>query len=223
MLLHNYFRDWLKVIDLVELKKVVEKINYLYKVKPCVPAYKDIFKAFTLCTLHDCKIIMMGFDPYPQKDVATGVLFANKPNVKNLSPSLKVFKESIVSLSVDMPFNTFDVTMKHWCNQGILMINSALTCEMNNTGSHAMIWRPFMTKLLQNLSKIETGIIYVLFGTQAQTFEPYINTKFNDILKVKHPAFYARTNLPMPNDIFTQINTLLIGKYGQPIQWLIEN
>ena len=43
MLLHNYFGDWLKVIDLVELKKVVEKINYLYKAKPCVPAYKDIF------------------------------------------------------------------------------------------------------------------------------------------------------------------------------------
>ena len=112
---------------------------------------------------------MMGFDPYPQKDVATGVLFANKPNVKNLSPSLKVLKESVIRLSVDMPFNTFDVTMKHWCNQGILMINSALTCEMNNTSSHTMIWRP------------------------------------------------------MPNDVFTQINTLLIEKYGQPIQWLIEN
>lgn len=128
-----------------------------------------------------------------------------------------------MSLDFDtMPFKSFDITLESWGKQGILLLNSALTCEMNNIGSHVMLWRPFVSKLLQNLSKIETGLIYVLFGTQAQTFEPYINPRLNDIIKVNHPAYYARIGEPMPNDVWTKINSLLIGKYGTSIQWCTD-
>lgn len=223
MSLDDYFGDWLKVIDMPELAKVVTKLNSLYSIKPVVPAYTDIFKAFTLCSEHDCKAVFLGQDPYPQKDVATGVLFGNKPGTLEISPSLQVIKESVMSLDEDsMPFKSFDITMESWARQGILMINSALTCEMNRIGSHVMLWRPFMTKLLQNLSQWETGIVYVLFGSQAQTFEPYINSKSNIIIKANHPAFYARTGMPMPNVVFTEINSIMIGNYGIPIQWCTD-
>lgn len=223
MKLNEYFGDWLKVIDISELAKVVTKLNSLYSVKPIVPAYTDIFKAFTLCSEHDCKIVFLGQDPYPQKGVATGILFGNKSNTLEISPSLQVIKESVLSIYEDsMPFKHFDITMESWARQGILMINSALTCEMNRIGSHVMLWRPFITKLLKNLSQLETGIIYVLFGTQAQTFEPYIKSNFNTIIKVNHPAFYARTGIPMPNKIFTEINSMMINKYGTPILWCTD-
>ena len=223
MKLTDYFGDWLKVIDVPELAKVVTKLNSLYSVTPVVPAYADIFRAFTLCSEHDCKVVFLGQDPYPQKDVATGVLFGNKPGTLEISPSLQVIKQSVMSLYEDsMPFKSFDITMESWARQGILMINSALTCEMNRIGSHIMLWRPFITKLLQNLSKLETGMVYVLFGTQAQTFEPYINSKFNTIIKVNHPAFYARTGTPMPNKVFTEINSIMVGNYGTPIQWCTD-
>ena len=64
MTLLEYFKDWLKVIDLPELSKVVTKLNSLYSVKPVVPEYKDIFKAFTLCSEHDCKAVFLGQDFY---------------------------------------------------------------------------------------------------------------------------------------------------------------
>lgn len=54
MKLTDYFEDWLKVIDVPELAKVVIKMNSLYSVTPVVPAYADIFRAFTLCSEHDC-------------------------------------------------------------------------------------------------------------------------------------------------------------------------
>lgn len=223
MKLTDYFGDWLKVIDVPELAKVVTKLNSLYSMKPIVPAYTDVFKAFTLCSEHDCKVIMLGQDPYPQKDVATGILFGNKQGTLEISPSLQVIKESVMGLYEDcMPFKVFDVTMESWARQGVLMINSALTCEMNRIGSHVMLWRPFITKLLQNLSQWETGIVYVLFGTQAQTFEPYINSRLNTIIKVNHPAFYARTGLPMSNKVFTEINSIMVGNYGTPIQWCTD-
>lgn len=222
MTLEEYFGDWLKVIDQPSLNRVVNILGPLYQRKPVVPEFTDIFKAFRLCSEHDCKVIFLGQDPYPQKGVATGVLFGNKEGTKELSPSLEVIKEACINYEIPHPPIHFDVTLESWGKQGILMLNSALTCEMNRIGSHVMLWRPFVSKLIDNLSHKEPGLIYVLFGSQAQTFEPYIDKRFNSIIKVHHPAYYARTHTKMPYHIFRQINQLLIDNYGVPVKWYTE-
>lgn len=214
----EYFKDWLDVIDQTELNKLIPTLNYLYSTKPVVPAYSNIFKAFTLCSKADCRVVFLGQDPYPQQGVATGVLFGNSKDTKDISPSLQVIKDSVMSLDESlMPFKSFDVTMESWASQGILMINSALTCELNRVGSHVMLWRPFLSKLLLNLSRDRGDIVYVLFGNQAQTFEPYIK---GTILKERHPAFYARINAPMPNKVFYDINAAISG---EPIYWCSDS
>lgn len=210
----EYFKDWLDVIDQAELGKLIPIINHLYSTKPVVPAYGNIFKAFTLCGKTDCRAVFIGQDPYPQQGVATGVLFGNPKDTKDISPSLQVIKDSVMSLDESLAsFRSFDITMESWASQGILMINSALTCELNRVGSHVMLWRPFLSKLLLNLSRDRGDIVYVLFGNQAQTFEPYIK---GTILKERHPAFYARMNVPMPNKVFCDINAAISG---EPIHW----
>lgn len=219
MTLEEYFGDWLKVIDVPALNKVVTEVNRLYRTKLVVPEYNNIFKAFTLVSEHDCKVVFLGQDPYPQKGVATGVLFGNKEGTTELSPSLEVIKEACINYEIPHEPIKFDVTLESWARQGILMINSALTCEMNRVNSHTMLWRPFISKLLYNLSHRETGLIYVLFGEKAQTFEPYINKNLNSVIKISHPAYYARTQTKMPHWVFTEINQLLMDKYGIPIKW----
>ena len=219
MTLEEYFGDWLEVIDVPALNKVVTEVNRLYRTKLVVPEYNDIFKAFTLVSEHDCKVVFLGQDPYPQKGVATGVLFGNKEGTTELSPSLEVIKEACINYEIPHEPIKFDVTLESWARQGILMINSALTCEMNRVNSHTMLWRPFISKLLYNLSHRETGLIYVLFGEKAQTFEPYINKNLNSVIKISHPAYYARTQTKMPHWVFTEINQLLMDKYGIPIKW----
>lgn len=162
--------------------------------------------------------------PYPQKGVATGILFGNRADVQeeNLSPSLQIVKEAAINFEVPKNSCIFDPTLESWAKQGILMINSALTVEMNKVGSHVMIWRPFIIALLKHLSECETGIIYVLFGRQAKTFKPYINKQFNDILEIEHPAYYARLNKRMPPELFATISNLCKDKYGVPIKWYQE-
>lgn len=216
--LANYFGDWVKVLDKNLLKNAVDKINLLslQGVKMC-PNYKDIFKAFTLCSLQDLKIVFLGQDPYPQKNVATGILFGN--NSENLSPSLEIIKDACIDNSVPRGNIKFDNTLESWGKQGILMLNSALTVELGKPTSHSMLWRPFIASLLKKLSGKECGIVYVLFGNQAQTFEPYINKQFNDVIKVPHPAYYARIKKPMPHTLFESLDKLMIGKYGKPIEW----
>ena len=224
MTVGEYFRDWMKVIDRAELNNVMAKIGQEYRRKPICPAQPDVFKAFRLCPLKDLKIVMLGCDPYPQKGIATGILFGNNKETsnENLSPSLNVIKEAVINFEIPHYCITFDPTLESWAKQGILMLNSALTVEMNKVGSHVMIWRPFIIALLKHLSEYETGIIYVLFGRQAQTFKPYINKQFNDILEIEHPAYYARLNKRMPSELFVTISNMCKDKYGVPIKWYQE-
>lgn len=221
MKLEEYFGRWMRVIDKKELLAILSKLEVEYKRKPICPMQGDVFKAFKLCPYDDLKVVMLGQDPYPQKGVATGLLFGNKKEVdeENLSPSLQIVKEAAINLEIPHKSIIFDQTLESWAKQGILMINTALTVEMNRIGSHVMLWRPFVANLLKKLSENETGIIYVLFGKQAQTFKPYINKQFNIILEENHPAYFARTETKMPSTVFNQISKLTKDKYGIPITW----
>lgn len=222
MNLSEYFGDWLKVFDIKELNTAVAKLNVICQNKPIVPAYKDVFKAFTLCSEHDCKVVFLGQDPYPQKGVATGVLFGNKEGTLELSPSLEIIKEAAINNEIPHPPIRFDETLESWARQGILMLNSSLTCEMNKPGSHVMLWRPFISKLLHNLSNSNPGLIYVLFGKQAQTFEPYINKRLNSIIKIHHPSYYARTHTKMPYWVFTELSKQVKYNFGASLKWYEE-
>ena len=125
------------------------------------PEYSNIFKAFELCKYDDCKVIFLGQDPYPPTGVATGILFGNKLGTKELSPSLKVIKERCVNYEIPHGPIEFDITLESWAKQGILMINSALTCEVGRVGAHFDIWKPFVSKLIHNMSYKDGGMIYV--------------------------------------------------------------
>ena len=223
MTIEEYFGDWMKVLDKTEAMKIM---GWLRTVNPntLCPALPNVFRAFKLCPYNKCRVVFIGQDPYPQKGVATGVLFGNSKNTPEdkLSPSLQVVKESAINYEIPHNPLVFDNTLESWAKQGILMINSALTCEVNRVGSHVNEWRPFVSKLLKNLSTRETGIIYVLFGQQAQTLKPYIDDRYNDIIEVEHPAFFARTNQIMPYSVFTRVNDLLYGRYGEKIEWYKE-
>ena len=219
----EYFGDWLKVIEPTMLTSILPVINRLYQSQSVMPKYEDIFKAFHICPYNELKAVFIGQDPYPQKGVATGILFGNKEDTCQLSPSLEVVKEACIDYTIPHGQIQFDVTLETWAKQGILMINSALTVKQDTPNSHTMLWRPFISKLLKNLSNTETGIIYVLFGEQAKTFRPYIYNKYNRILEEQHPAYYARTKTKMPTRLFKYINRLIVNRYGEPIEWYKED
>ena len=222
MTIDEYFGDWMKVLDRNETMKIMGWLRTVNKETLC-PNIKDVFKAFKLCPYNKCRVIFVGQDPYPQRGVAQGVLFGNSSDTpeNKLSPSLQVIKESVINFEIPHNLITFDPTLESWTKQGILMINSALTTEVGKIGVHMMKWRPFMIAFLKQMSMINPGIIYVLFGSQAQILEPYIS-KNNYVLKIEHPAYFARTNKKMPYHIWKDINKILYDLYGEKIEWFKE-
>ena len=222
MTIDEYFGDWMKVLDRNETMKIMGWLRSINQSTLC-PSIKDVFKAFKLCPYNKCRVIFVGQDPYPQRGVAQGVLFGNSSDTPEdkLSPSLQVIKESVINFEIPHNLITFDPTLESWAKQGILMINSALTTEVGKIGVHMMKWRPFMIAFLKQMSMINPGIIYVLFGSQAQILEPYIS-KNNYVLKIEHPAYFARTNKKMPYHIWKDINKILYDLYGERIEWFKE-
>lgn len=222
MTIEEYFGDWSKVIDLAEADRILRKLSASKNI--ICPKLKDIFKAFTLCPFSNLRVVILGQDPYPQKDIATGIAFANKSNTpeSHLSPSLEVLKESVINYNIPHRTINFDPSLEKWETQGVLLLNSALSCELGKVGSHVLMWRPFIKSLLINLSKYHTGLVYVLMGTQAISLEPYINRRFNHVIRIRHPSWYTRQKQRMPSDIWQEINSILINQNGYGIEWYEE-
>lgn len=204
----EYFEDWAGVVDMDEALRIMKWLNTV-NLKFVRPFYKHIFRAFKECPYKNCNVVMLGQDPYPQPNVATGILFGNNPDIAEglISPSLRVIKKAVNATS------TFDNSMQEWARQGILMINSALTCEVNRIGSHVDIWRPFVSKLIHNISADRPDMIFVMFGAQAQSFNKDIQGC--KIINTKHPAYYARMGFPMPSESFDEVNNFL-EEMGKP-------
>ena len=198
---------WSEVVD---TKMVSEALNKVYgEGKPFCPKPENIFRAFSILPPDKVKVVLCGQDPFPQKGVATGILFANKENTPNPEKG-----------------TNFDPSLVYIAEQGVLMINSALTVEMNKPGSHSMIWRPFVSTLLRNLSNMNHNIIFVLFGSQARTFRPYIN-KENFCVELVHPAYYARVGgeeqqegESVYGELWRSINALLTSMGEKEISWI---
>ena len=222
MTIQEYFGDWSKVVDLEEANRVIKKLSSSNQI--ICPQLKNIFKAFNLCSFKELRVVILGQDPYPQKGVATGIAFANSSDTQDnsYSPSLEILRESVIDYEVPHGIVTFDPSLEKWEAQGVLMLNSALSCEIGRVGSHFLLWKPFITSLLTNLSEHMTGVVYVLMGNQAQGFESCINKQFNHVIRIRHPSYYARTKSRMPSDVWQKINNILIGQNGYGIEWYKE-
>jgi len=218
MTFEEYFGNWSKIIDKNELYKSICNPSISGNKLLC-PAYNDIFNCFHRCELNELKVVILGLSPYPQLGKATGIAFGNDSNTleENLSPSLQVIKESVIDYEIPHNSIIFDPSFQEWEKQGVLMLNSALTCTAGNPMSHVNVWRNFISNVIYNTSRYMTACVYVLFGEIAQTFSPYIY-KHNYIIKEKHPSYYARTSQKLRHSLWDEINKHLNNK----INWYEE-
>lgn len=228
MTAEEYFGNWNAVVPVSHAEGITKALNKT--VKPFCPALKDVFKAFKACPYNNLKVVVIGQDCYADmrngKSVATGIAFANSKETPEheYSPSLKVLMESFIDFSVPHSFITFDPSLEEISKQGVLLINTALTCEVGKPGSHMLLWRPFIKQLLHNLSRHKTGIVYVLLGSEAQSLKDCIDNRYNYILCDKHPAYYARKNMSMPPGIWKTVNDIIKSINGkeEQIKWFKE-
>lgn len=183
---------------------------------PIEPSPERVFSCFKHTKAENLKVVILGQDPYFDGS-ATGLAFANTADRKVLSPSLKVIKDSVLSLANSEETPIFDSTLESWAEQGILLLNSALTVRKGEPGSHMKAWRPFIERLLVAISG-KTNACFLLFGKTAWSFKDCIFDNDRGVFMEYHPAYYARNNTPMPNTIWKNMLEYVQENYGTTLK-----
>ena len=201
-------------------KILLELYNLREDGKRFTPPLKQVFRAFEECPSENLKVIMIGQDPYPQIGVADGLAFSCG-NTKKPQPSLKnIFEAVETTVYQEWPTHQ-DPDLTRWANQGVLLLNRALTCEIDKVGSHYDIWNDLLMYVLDILNFTSSGLIFVLLGAKAQELETLIGPN-HYIIKASHPASAAYTKTTWDcNDLFNRVNDIIEKNNGKPfkIDW----
>jgi len=188
--------------------------------KRFTPPLKHVFRAFEQCPEKDLKIVIIGQDPYPHFGVADGIAFScgltgtPQPSLKNMFDAIE---ETVFQ---GYPSHQ-DPDLTRWANQGVLLLNTALTTQVDKVGTHYDIWKDFIMYVLDMLSLTNSGLIFMLLGAKAHELESVISQN-HYILKASHPASAAYTKTVWDcNDIFNKANEILAKNNGPQykIQW----
>ena len=188
--------------------------------KRITPPLKNVFRAFEECPVSTVKVVMIGQDPYPQFGVADGIAFSCG-NTNYPEASLRyMLKEINLTVPQEQKDPVQSADLKRWSNQGVLMLNCALTTNIGEIGKHYELWSDFIAFVLDYLAWNNQGIVYVMLGKKAQEWDDFIYDS-NVKIHVSHPASaaYNKQSRWESNDLFNKINESLNSTNQTSILW----
>lgn len=190
--------------------------------KTIYPPQEDIFNAFNYCAKNDIKVVIIGQDPYHDKGQAHGLSFSVQPYVKT-PPSLRnIYKE----LSSDIP--GFEIPnhgfLKSWAEQGVLLLNTSLTVQAHKPASHSKIgWEIFTDSVIKHINNELNSLVFLLWGSHAQTKSVFIDESKHKILKSVHPSPFSAHRGFLGNKHFSETNKWLKEHNIKEINWQLPN
>lgn len=210
----NYLKTFVLSSDMDKiLQRLLEEAK---DNKRFVPQMKDVFRAFEVCPFDKTRVVILGQDPYPYPEIPDGIAFSCS---KKGSPeaSLRLIFQSIKDTCI--PGYQGDADLKRWSDQGVLLLNSALTTTVFKPGSHYLLWSPFIASVLDALVWNKPDVIYVFLGKKAQEYADMVPGN-NLKLMVSHPASAAYEKKPWDcGDMWNKINSHLEKSNQEKIQW----
>ena len=128
-----------------------------YATKTIYPPEEDIFNAFKFTPLSDIKVVILGQDPYHEKNQAHGLAFST-PEGNPIPRSLSnIFKEIRNEYGYKIPLNG---CLEKWARQGVFLLNTVLTVEEANANSHSKCgWQRFTDNVITKINKQNSIII----------------------------------------------------------------
>jgi uracil-DNA glycosylase len=229
--------DWQSLLgDYLESpawKRLSEAFEEEYKVHGLKirPDKDKLFYALQLTPVDSIKVVILGQDPYHSPELAQGLAFSIP---KTIPIQSREFPSSLRNMNKALAIEGFGSLshgdLSHWAKQGVLLLNSALSVRLGEANSHTQLgWKPFIETLIQKLSCNKSGLVWLLWGSHAQSLEEYIqNLEQHLILKSSHPSGLGvyKTARPFiyPGDQrscghFTKTNAFLSEHNRAVIKW----
>ena len=202
----------------LELRKLLKKEYKNYNI---YPSMYDIFNALKFVSYEDCKVVILGQDPYHGENQAHGFSFSVKKGVKIPPSLLNIYKELHDDLGCYIPDNG---NLEKWARQGVLLLNTTLTVRAHQANSHEKIgWHILTDRIIELLNEREKPIVFILWGKNAQEKIRLITNPNHLIIKSSHPSPFAAHRGFFGSKPFSRTNEFLSENGIEPIDWQIEN
>lgn len=192
-----------------------------YRTKTIYPDMHDIFNALHYTAYKDIKVVILGQDPYHGPNQAHGLSFSVKPGIAPPPSLVNITKELQSDLNCYIPNNGF---LKKWADQGVLLLNTALTVVAGQANSHRNKgWETFTDKVITLLNERQDPIVFIFWGNNALLKSNLITNSNHYIIKSSHPSPLSAFRGFFGSRPFSKSNNFLSSIGKTPIDWQIEN
>ena len=157
-------------------------------------------RALELTPPETVRVVILGQDPYHGRGQAHGLAFSVAPGVA-LPPSLRnIFKE--IERDLGQPPPAFPVpggSLIAWAERGALLLNTTLTVEEGQPGSHAKRgWELLTDALIAHVAAQPQPVVFMLWGAHAQSKRALITAPQHLVLCANHPSPLSALRPPVP-------------------------
>lgn len=187
-------------------------------------------RALALTPLPATRVVILGQDPYHGANQAHGLAFSVRHG-NRIPPSLRnIFKEidrgatlvGDASASQPVPSGLRSGSLEGWAQQGVLLLNTCMTVEDGDPGSHARQgWEALTDALIQSVVDAAEPAVFMLWGAHAQAKRELIKGK-HLVLIANHPSPLSANRPPQPFlgcGHFAAANVWLQERSHKAINW----
>lgn len=214
-------------VDADTLRSALETIRSMIEAdtklfREVYPPPSTVFTALELCPVDKVRVVILGQDPYIHGGQAHGLAFSvldGRP-----PPSLRNVYDRILDDTKTPPLNRSG-DLRHWAQQGVLLLNSVLTVrhKTSNAHSNAKGWPVLTGAIIDWLSVNKQNLVFILWGRPAQLLAKRVDGSKHLLLKASHPSpLGCHSAAPVPFDTcnhFSECNKHLVGLGQPPIRW----
>lgn len=221
--------DWQLALQAEPVQRVLVNIDRYLQGR--LEAGVTVFPAEPFRALHevrpeDVRVVLLGQDPYHGPGQAQGLAFS-VPDTCRTPPSLR---NMFAELAREYPdrYVPQQNNLLRWARQGVLLLNTALTVEARQAGSHARCgWTDVTDTLLARVLQEPQPKVFLLWGAHAQARRSLLDAHTPagpvQVLAANHPSPLSATRPPVPFigcDHFSLTNQWLQAHGDVGIDWL---
>jgi len=182
------------------------------------PQGDKIFNAFNLTPLNNVKVVILGQDPYHGPNQAHGLCFSVPQSVKPPPSLVNIFKE--LESDTGKKRNYHDGNLEPWARQGVFLLNTTLTVEKSKPLSHRDYgWSEFTDRVISLISNKLENIVFILWGSFAQSKKQLIDSGSHLILTAPHPSPLSAHRGFFGSKPFSKTNNFLHSKQIDMVNW----
>ena len=214
--------DWLPAVRAEFAKpyyrELYQFVRKEYESGTVYPPADQIFNALHLTPLGKVRVVILGQDPYHNVHQAHGLCFSVPEDQREIPPSLiNIYRELHDDVGCRMPQTG---CLTKWAEQGVLLLNTVLTVRAHQANSHRNHgWEQFTDAIIRAVETQDRPIVYMLWGTPAQSKAPMVTNPKHLVLKAPHPSPLSAYRGFFGCRHFSQCNEFLKTHGETPVDW----